>query len=165
MRVKFINPSSNAGIEDWFGLNTGDNKIVLKKESVADKIRLLLKSTDSCNYDSKSTMDFIEASKPVRLDSAAVQVREGQDWEKKPTKIPGASLLKLPTFKKSPLSIAIKINPINATIGSATKKKGIIIRSGSNPKVVELAKKIEAVNPKIKEDTNKRNIDTDVFEI
>jgi hypothetical protein len=53
--------------------------------------------------------------------------------------------------------------------------KGIIIRSGSeleqinqllsNPKVVELAKKIEAVNPKIKEDTNKRNIDTDVFEI
>jgi hypothetical protein len=76
MRVKFINPSSNAGIEDWFGLNTGDNKIVLKKESVADKIRLSLKSTDSCNYDSKSTMDFIEASKPVRLDSAAVQVRE-----------------------------------------------------------------------------------------
>jgi hypothetical protein len=76
MRVKFINPSTNAGIEDWFGLNTGDNKIVLKKESVADKIRLSLKSTDSCNYDSKSTMDFIEASKPVRLDSAAVQVRE-----------------------------------------------------------------------------------------
>ncbi|MFL6345904.1 MAG: hypothetical protein ACJ71A_10735, partial [Nitrososphaeraceae archaeon] len=84
-------------------------------------------------------------------------------------------LLKLPTFKKSPSSIAIEINPIHATTGSATKKKGIIIRSGSeleqinqllsNPKVVELAKKIEAVNPKIKEDTNKRNIDTDVFEI
>jgi hypothetical protein len=26
-------------------------------------------------------------------------LREGQDWEKKPTNIPGASLLKLPTFK------------------------------------------------------------------
>ncbi|MFL6507205.1 MAG: hypothetical protein ACJ704_04625 [Nitrososphaeraceae archaeon] len=100
---------------------------------------------------------------------------EGQNWEKKPTNIPGASLLKLPTFKKSPPSIAIEINPINAATGSATKKKGIIIRSGSeleqikqllsNSKVVELAKKIEAVNPKIKEDTNKRNIDTDVFEI
>ena len=102
-------------------------------------------------------------------------LREGQDWEKKPTNIPGASLLKLPTFKKNPPSIAIEINPINATTGSATKKKGIIIRSGSeleqinqllsNPKVVELSKKIEAVNPKIKEDTNKRNTDTDVFEI
>jgi hypothetical protein len=102
-------------------------------------------------------------------------LREGQDWEKKPTNIPGASLLKLPTFKKSSPSIGIEINPINATTGSATKKKGIIIRSGSeleqinqllsNPKVLELAKKIEAVNPKIKEDTNKRNTDTDVFEI
>src|SRR6187200_3622402 len=102
-------------------------------------------------------------------------LREGQDWEKKPTNIPGASLLKLPTFKKSPPSIGIEINPINATTGSATKKKGIIVRSGSeleqinqllsNPKVVELAKKIEAVNPKTKKDTNKRNTDTDVFEI
>ncbi|MFL6420644.1 MAG: hypothetical protein ACJ71P_14745 [Nitrososphaeraceae archaeon] len=104
-------------------------------------------------------------------------LREGQDWEKKPTNIPGASLLKLPTFKKSPPSIAIEINPINATTGSATKKKGIIIRSGSeleqinqllsNPKVVELAKKIEAVNPKTKEDstTRRRRSNTDVFEI
>jgi hypothetical protein len=98
---------------------------------------------------------------------------EGQNWEKKPTNIPGAFLLKLPTFKKSPPSIAIEINPINATTGSARKKRGIIIRSGSeleqinqllsNPKVVELAKKIEAVNPKIKEDSRSSN--TDVFEI
>ena len=28
-------------------------------------------------------------------------LREGQNWEKKPTNIPRASLLKLPTFKKS----------------------------------------------------------------
>ncbi|MFL6347966.1 MAG: hypothetical protein ACJ72X_06705 [Nitrososphaeraceae archaeon] len=105
-------------------------------------------------------------------------LREGQDWEKKPTNIPGASLLKLPTFKKSPPSIAIEINPINAT-----KKKGIIIRSGSeleqinqllsNPKVVELAKKIEIVNPKTKEDDSttrrrrrrRRSSNTEVFEI
>jgi hypothetical protein len=104
-------------------------------------------------------------------------LREGQNWEKKPTNIPGASLLKLPTFKKSPSSIAIEINPINATTGSATKKKGIIIRSGSeleqikqllsNPKVVELAKKIEIVNPKTKEDdsTTRSSSNTDVFEI
>jgi hypothetical protein len=104
-------------------------------------------------------------------------LREGQDWEKKPTNIPGASLLKLPTFKKSPPSIAIEINPINATTGSATKKKGIIIRSGSeleqinqllsNPKVVELAKKIEEVNPKTKKDdsTTRSSSNTQVFEI
>jgi hypothetical protein len=76
MRVKFINPSNGAGIEDWFALNTGDHKIVLKKKSVADIIKLPLKKIDKCNYDSMSTIDFIEASKPVMLDSAAVQVRK-----------------------------------------------------------------------------------------
>jgi hypothetical protein len=56
------------------------------------------------------------------------------------------------------------------------KRRGIIIRSGSeleqinqllsNPKVVELAKKIEVVNPKTKEDSTTRNSsNTDVFEI
>jgi hypothetical protein len=99
-------------------------------------------------------------------------LREGQNWEKRATNIQGVFLLKLPTYKKSPPSIGIEINPANAT-----KKRGIIIRSGSeleqitqllaNPKVVELAKKIEAVNPKIKEDNiimgSGRN--TDVLEI
>jgi hypothetical protein len=57
-------------------------------------------------------------------------LNEGQNWEKKPTNILGASLLKLSTFKKSPPSIAIEINPINASRGSATtttkKRRGII---------------------------------------
>jgi hypothetical protein len=78
-------------------------------------------------------------------------LREGQSWEKKATNIPGVSLLKLPTFKKSPPSIAIEINPINASTGLGTKKREIIIRSGSeleqinqllaNPKVVELQRR------------------------
>ena len=76
MRANFINPSTGAGVEDWFGLNTGDDKMVLKKQSIADKIKLQLKRTDSCNYDSKSTVVITEASKPVKLDSAAVKVRE-----------------------------------------------------------------------------------------
>jgi hypothetical protein len=76
MRVKFINPSTDVGIEDWFGLNTGDHKLVLKKQSVADPINLPLTRTDSCNYASKSTLVFTEADKPVKLDSAPVQVRQ-----------------------------------------------------------------------------------------
>jgi hypothetical protein len=76
MRVEFINPSTGTGIEDWFGLNTGDHKMILKKQSVADKIKLPLTKTGRCNYDSKSTIVFKEASKPVNLDSAPVQVRE-----------------------------------------------------------------------------------------
>jgi hypothetical protein len=76
MRVDFMNPSTGKVIEDWFGLNTGDNKMILKKQSVADKIKLPLTKTGSCNYDSKSTIVFKEASKPVNLDSAPVQVRK-----------------------------------------------------------------------------------------
>ena len=105
-------------------------------------------------------------------------LREGQNWEKKPTNIQGVFLLKLPASKKSASSIAIEINPTNTTTtaGSTfTRKKGIIIRDGSeleqfnqmvsNPKVVELAKKIEAINPKNKEDASNRGSDTEVFDI
>ena len=99
-------------------------------------------------------------------------LREGQNWEKRPTNIEGVSLLKLPAFKKSPPSIGIQVNPE----GTATKKKGIIIRSGSelgqinqllaNPKIIELAKKLETVNPKVKEDeATVRSTSTDVLEL
>jgi hypothetical protein len=99
-------------------------------------------------------------------------LREGQNWEKRATNIQGVSLLKLPAFKKSPSSIGIEVNPE----GTATRKKGIIIRSGSeleqinqllaNPRVIELAKKIETVNPKVKEDDAAMlSTSTDVLEI
>ena len=76
MLVDFINPSTGAGIEDWFGLNTGDKRLVLKKESVADQIMLPLTRTDDCNYASKGTIVFKEANKPAKLDSTPVQVRK-----------------------------------------------------------------------------------------
>ena len=90
---------------------------------------------------------------------------------KRATNIQGVFLLKLPASKQNPQSLAIEINPpTNTAAGSAfTRKKGIIIRDGSeleqynqmlsNPKVVELAKKIE--------DTAKgsSNINEEVFEI
>jgi hypothetical protein len=58
----------------------------------------------------------------------------------------------------SPL-LAIEINPVDSS-GSATKKRGIVIRSGSeleeisrlltNPKITQLAKSIDEVNPDVK---------------
>jgi hypothetical protein len=49
-------------------------------------------------------------------------------WEKKPTNILGASLLKLLASKQGQPSIAIEINLKNADTGSATKKRrGIIL--------------------------------------
>ena len=66
-------------------------------------------------------------------DKLAQFLREGQNWEKKATNIQGVFLLKLPASKQSPSSIAIEINPTNTTTAGSTftRKKGIIIRSGS----------------------------------
>jgi hypothetical protein len=110
-------------------------------------------------------------------DKLSLFLRESQNWEKKPTNIEGVFLLKLPTSKQRPSSIAIEVNPTNTTSSGSviTRKKGIIIRDGSeleqfnqllsNPKVIELAKKIEAINPKNKEDATKSSSSTDVFDI
>src|ERR671930_164864 len=87
-------------------------------------------------------------------------LKESKDWQRKTTSIRGIFLLKIPRFKTSAAaaeSVAIEINPVNAATGSATKKRGIVIRSTSelelikgiltDPKLAELAKKIDEVNP------------------
>jgi hypothetical protein len=69
-------------------------------------------------------------------------------------------------------SLAIEINPID-TYGSITKKRGVVIRSSSeldeisrllsHPKVGELSKKIDEVNPKREATAGKGG--SDIFEI
>jgi glycerophosphoryl diester phosphodiesterase len=100
-------------------------------------------------------------------------LREGQAWEKKLTNIPGIFLIKLPTFKGTSPSLAMEVNPVNPT-GSATKRRGVIIRSNaeleeisrllSDPKVAQLAKRIDEVNP-AKESAAAKSGATDIFEI
>jgi hypothetical protein len=99
-------------------------------------------------------------------------LNEGQAWEKKGTNIAGVFLVKLPTFRGTSPSLAIEVNPINAS-SSATKRRGVIIRSSSeleeigrllsNPKVAQLAKSIDKVNPSKESSTTRSG--TDIFEI
>lgn len=87
-------------------------------------------------------------------------LKDARDWERRATSIPGVFLLKLPSSITRQAAIAVEINPLDAT-GSATKKRGIVIRSVSelnefnhilaNQKLVELASKVDEVNPKQKE--------------
>ena len=100
-------------------------------------------------------------------------LNEGQAWEKKVTNIPGVSLLKLPTFKGTSPSLAIEVSPLNPA-GSPTKRRGVIIRSSSeleeinrllsNPKVTQLAKSIDEVNPS-RESASAKDGANDIFEI
>ena len=101
-------------------------------------------------------------------------LNDGGNWERKATNIPGAFLFRLPTSKGRPASLAIEINPID-TLGSITKKRGVVIRSGleldeisgllSHPKVSELSTKIDAVNPKREATTLIGKAGPDIFEI
>jgi hypothetical protein len=95
-----------------------------------------------------------------------------RDWERRPTNVPGIFLLKLPSSKSRQASIAIEINPVDAT-GAPTKKRGIVIRSASeldqfsnilaDQKLIELARRIDEVNPKQKEEVGTTG--SDIFEI
>jgi hypothetical protein len=97
-------------------------------------------------------------------------IKIAKDWERMATSVSGVFLLKLPSYKSRSASVAIEINPVDAS-GSATKKRGVVIRSASelneinsiltNPKLAELARSIDTVNPKRPGSTGR----SDVFKI
>src|ERR687886_293350 len=83
-------------------------------------------------------------------------LKDGTDWERKPTSVPGVFILRLPPFKGRSATLAIEINPVDST-GSPSKKRGILVKSQeeiseinkllSNPKLSQLAKSIDEINP------------------
>jgi hypothetical protein len=99
-------------------------------------------------------------------------LNDGRNWERKATNISGVFIFRLPASKGRPATLAIEINPVDA-YGSVTKKRGIVIRSNSeldeisrllrHPKVEELSKKIDEVNPEREATTGKGG--PDIFEI
>jgi hypothetical protein len=100
-------------------------------------------------------------------------LKEGKDWERKATSIPGIFLLRLPGLRSTAASLAIEINPVDST-GSSTKKRGVVIRSNSeleqinnllsNPKLPQLAKSIDEVNPEVRRGPMTTK-ESDIFEI
>jgi len=78
--------------------------------------------------------------------------------------------LKLSSSRSRQASIAIEINPVDAA-DSATKKRGKVIKSASeldhfnrilaNQKLMELARRIDEINPKQKEEVG--TIGSNVF--
>jgi hypothetical protein len=99
-------------------------------------------------------------------------LKEGKDWQRKATSVPGVFLLKLPAFKGRSATLPIEINPVDS-LGFASKKRGVLIRSKeqleemirllSNPKLSQLAKSIDEVNPVKK--SSPANNEENIFEI
>ena len=100
-------------------------------------------------------------------------LKNGNDWERKQTNVPGVFLLKLPAFRSRPACIAIEIDALGQGGGGGNRRRGLIIRAKeelehlsnilNNDKVVELASAVEKVNP-VKTGTSS-TVDSEVFEI
>lgn len=100
-------------------------------------------------------------------------LKDGKDWERRATTIPGVFLLRLPSFKGRSASLAIEVNPIGSS-GAATKKRGVVVRSAaeleeinkllSHPKLGDLANRIDGVNPERKS-VAANTAEHEVFEI
>jgi hypothetical protein len=76
IKVRFENPTDRTqNIVDWFGLNTGDKRIIIKK-SIADNIHLSLSPGRNFeNFDTISNFEFIEAEPIVKLVNVKTETR------------------------------------------------------------------------------------------
>lgn len=104
-------------------------------------------------------------------------LKESADGERKTTSVPGIFLLKHPNSKTGirKEALAIEINPINPVTSSPIKKRGIVIRSAAeleeitkiltNPKISEIASKIDGVNPIEVKSKAKSTDRSDIIEI
>ncbi len=84
-------------------------------------------------------------------------LKEGKDWERKKTTVPGVFVLKLPAQKRSPGSLAVELNPVDE-LGNPKKRRGLVLRSYgeleefreilNQEKLDKLLKALDQVNPR-----------------
>ena len=80
MRVKFENSlDSNKSVIDWFALNTGDKRMIIK-ESLADKINLsVIPGRNANNFNTKSNIEFIESEPVIKLKHVQTEARDDSE--------------------------------------------------------------------------------------
>jgi len=84
-------------------------------------------------------------------------MRNGEDWERSRTSIPGVFVVKLPGRGSRGPELALEINPVDGQ-GQPKKKRGYMIRGRadleelekilSDPRLVRLTEALETVNPR-----------------
>jgi hypothetical protein len=100
-------------------------------------------------------------------------LKNGKDWERRATTVPGIFILRLPGNGKRPASLAVELNPVDE-LGKPTKKRGLVLRSSgelehfrkliNDEKLTVLLGKIDEVNPRSGV-VKKREAGGEVFEI
>ncbi len=83
-------------------------------------------------------------------------LKNGKEWEKMETPIPGVFVVKVPGTKTRPALLFLEINPLNEK-GTPMKKKGLFVgdqemlikfaEALQDDKVYQLIKELEDINP------------------
>jgi hypothetical protein len=99
-------------------------------------------------------------------------LRNGKDWSRMRTSVPGVFVLKLPAYRGSPSRLAIELNPVGED-GMPKKKRGLVLRFPAEledyrqlfqyEKLSKLMELLEAVNPKV--EAGKRGKGEEVVEL
>jgi len=90
-------------------------------------------------------------------DKLADFLKNGRDWSRMRTSVPGVFVLKLPAYRGSPTRLAVELNPVGED-GSPKKRRGLVLRSTAEledfkelfqyEKLSKLVSALDAVNPK-----------------
>ena len=85
-------------------------------------------------------------------------LKNGKDWSRLRTSVPGVFVLKLPAYKRSPCRLAVELNPVGSD-GRPKKRRGLVLRSKEEleefkrlfqyEKLEKLMGMLEAVNPQV----------------
>jgi hypothetical protein len=83
-------------------------------------------------------------------------LRDGRDWARLRTSVPGIFVLKLPSYRGSPSRLAVEVNPVDET-GSPRKRRGLVLRDReeleefrrllSDGRLQRLLEELERANP------------------
>jgi hypothetical protein len=91
-------------------------------------------------------------------DKLAEFLKNGKDWSRMRTSVPGVFVLKLPAYRGSPTRLAVELNPVGED-GSPKKRRGLVLRSTGEledfkelfqyEKLSKLVSVLDTVNPKV----------------
>ena len=140
MRFQFFNPSNDLRIANTF------RRSQLKSRNLL---------AESANF-----YEVIEVKDEKLTESLRIFLEKGNDWERKPTSLPGVFIVKLPPFGRASTRLVVEINPVDAS-GKPTRRRGFIIRNYSelkdfrdlmtDEKLGGLLKSMDEVNPQAPE--------------
>jgi len=93
-------------------------------------------------------------------------LKDGKDWEKMETDIPGVFVVKIPGTKTRDGRLMVEVNPIDKSTGKPKKRKGLFIADYEmylqfqealfQDEVPALVKTLEEVNPERASTTTKK---------